>query len=366
MADNDGDENKTEEPTARRREDARKEGRIAKSQELTAAVLLLAGTGLLASLGGAFSDHLLGLFRNGPAMLQATPPELSGVVRIARNLIVTTMLAMAPYGIGLIIASIAIGLVQTRGLATGKPLEPKWERLNPMAGLKRMFGADAVINLVKATLKLVLLGFITYLMLKRALPRFIELGDAAPPAIVTVLRANVLRLVATVGLAFLGLGVFDFGVQFFRVEKGLKMSRHEVQQEHKEQEGDPQIKARVRQIARQRARQRMLAAVTTADVVITNPTHIAVALKYDTKVAAAPVVVAMGERKMAERIKRLAAGAGVPMIENKPLARALLATCTVGVPIPPALYVAVAEILAFVFRKRRQLPAGLTLEGSRA
>jgi flagellar biosynthetic protein FlhB len=166
----------------------------------------------------------------------------------------------------------------------------------------------------------------------------------------------VVRLALTVGLAFLVLGAFDYLVQFHRTEKQLKMSRHEVTQEYKEQEGDPLIKARVRQIARQRARRRMLTQVATADVVITNPTHIAVALKYDVNQAGAPVVVAMGERKLAERIKAIAGKSGVPIIENKPLARALRAACTVGAPIPPAFFIAVAEILAYVYRIRQRMP----------
>ncbi len=155
-----------------------------------------------------------------------------------------------------------------------------------------------------------------------------------------------------ISLAFLAIGALDYVVQFFRLEKSLKMSKQEVIQEHRDQEGDPQIKARIRQIARQRTRQRMLSQVAKADVVITNPTHIAIALKYDVATGGAPVVVGMGERKLAERIKLLARQAGVPMIENKPLARALLATCKVGAPIPPAMYVAVAEILAYVYKMR--------------
>jgi flagellar biosynthetic protein FlhB len=144
------------------------------------------------------------------------------------------------------------------------------------------------------------------------------------------------------------------------------MSRQEVVQEYREQEGDPHVKARIRQIARQRARQRMLTSVAKADVVITNPTHIAIALRYDAAVSPAPIVVAMGERKLAERIKLLAKQAGVPLVENKPLARALLATCTVGAPIPPTMYVAVAEILAFVYKMRGRIPGALKTRAAEA
>jgi flagellar biosynthetic protein FlhB len=273
--------------------------------------------------------------------------------------------AMAPLAIGLAVAAIAVGLVQSRGNVSWKPVQPDLSRINPIKGFGRIFGADAAINLLKSTLKLAILGTVTYLVIRRAWPHFADLVGEGPADIGRVLSSATLRMSASIGLAFLALGALDYGIQFFRLEKSLKMSRQEVVQEHREQEGDPHIKARIRQIARQRARQRMLAQVAKADVVITNPTHIAVALRYDLSLAGAPVVVAMGERKLAERIKLIAKGAGVPCIENRPLARALLATGTVGAPIPPALYVAVAEILAYVYRLGRRLPAAVSTAATR-
>jgi flagellar biosynthetic protein FlhB len=172
-------------------------------------------------------------------------------------------------------------------------------------------------------------------------------------ALLLVIRAYAVRILASAGLALLFLALADYGFQVWQHEKQLRMSRQELKQEHKETEGDPNVKARRRSLARSLARRRMLLAVSQADVVVTNPTHVAVALKYDPTIADAPVVLAMGERKVAEQIKRLAAEAGVPTVENRPLARALLASARVGFPIPLELYVAVAEILAFVIRQRR-------------
>lgn len=359
-------ESRTEEPTPRRRAKAREEGRIARSQELSAAALLVAGTALLATVGGrSIGSYLVEIFRAGPSWLLLDQPSAAGAAAWIRSVVSGSFMALLPFAVGLAIAAVATGLVQSRGTVSWKPVAPDWSRVNPLNGFKRIFGTEALVALVKSTLKLVILGTVTYHVLDQAWPEFVRLGDSAPIAVVHLLRGTTVRLALTVGLAFLGVGVFDYAVQHFRHEKSLKMSRQEVIQEHREQEGDPHVKARIRQIARQRARKRMLAQVAKADVVITNPTHIAVALKYDTSVAAAPVVVAMGERKLAERIKLLARGAGVPIIENKPLARALLATATVGAPIPPLLYVAVAEILAFVFRSRRSLPAGLAPAGAR-
>jgi flagellar biosynthetic protein FlhB len=360
MADNETSENKTEDPTPRRRQKAREEGRVARSHELAAAALLLAGTTLLASTGGGrIGGELLRLFRVGPGWLTTEEPSVLSAVSLIRTVVAQAFMALLPFAVGLAVVALAVGLVQTRGNATWQPLKPDPSRLNPIAGFRRILGADAALNLVKSILKLATLGVVTYLVLRAAWPHFIELGDASASEVAGALSRATIRLALTVSVAFLALGALDWAVQFFRLEKQLRMSRQEVIQEHREQEGDPQIKARIRQIARQRARQRMLAAVARADVVITNPTHIAVALRYDPAISAAPIVVAMGERKLAERIKLLARQAGVPTVENKPLARALLGTCKVGLPIPPLMYVAVAEILAFVYRTRGRMPGGL-------
>ena len=359
MADEPAQDNRTEEPTARRRQQARDDGRIAKSQEFGAATMLLAGAVLLTGWAGrAIGTEAIGLFRSMPAQLLGGQPSGEGFSVLLRTITLQAAAAMAPLAIGLAIVGLAVGLLQSRGNASSKPVHPDFSRINPIAGFGRIFGTEALFNLVKALLKLLTLGAVVVTVLRGAWPHFVALGEQGPTDIVAALRSSTLRMSLAISVAFLAIGALDYLVQFFRLEKSLKMSRQDVVQEQREQEGDPQIKARIRQIARQRNRQRMLSQVTRADVVITNPTHIAIALKYDVATFGAPVVVAMGERKLAERIKLIARQAGVPMVENKPLARALLATCKVGAPIPPAMYVAVAEILAYVYRVRgRGLPA---------
>ncbi|MGE0554588.1 MAG: flagellar biosynthesis protein FlhB [Gemmatimonadales bacterium] len=360
MAEQDNTETRTEDPTPRRRQKAREEGRIARSTELTAAAMLLSGTALLATVAGsAMGRHLLGLFEESPGWLAAEQSSLVGVVTLMRGLITRTALAMTPLGVGLVVLVIGVGLVQSRGVYSWKPVTPQLNRISPLAGFKRILGADAAINLVKSILKLVVLGLVTWSVLSAEWPKYVSLADSPASFVVDALESSVVRLALTVGVAFLAIGLLDYALQLFRVEQGLKMSRHEVLREHKEQEGDPQIKARIRQIARQRARRRMLTDVATADVVIANPTHVAVALKYDLALSGAPMVLAKGERKLAEKIKQIARNAGVPIVENRPLARALLAACTVGSPIPPAFYIAVAEILAYVYKIRRRLPSAL-------
>jgi flagellar biosynthetic protein FlhB len=353
-------DNRTEDPTPRRRQQARDEGRIARSPELVAAALLVTGTILLASVGGrAIGRQAIELFRVGPGWLLDGEPTLAGMVALIRAVTWRSAVALAPLLIGLGLVALALGAVQAQGIASWKPVRPDLARINPLKGFRRIFGAEAVLNLIKASGKLAVLATVTYVVLRQAIPRFASLADGGPAMVILLLEWSIVRVGVSVGLAFLALGALDYAVQRFRLEKSLKMSRQEIVQEHREQEGDPQIKARIRQIARQRARKQMLSQVAKADVVITNPTHLAVALRYDGASGGAPTVVAMGERKLAERIKAIALRAGVPLVENKPLARALLATCTVGSPIPPALYVAVAEILAFVYRRRGRIPAAV-------
>jgi flagellar biosynthetic protein FlhB len=358
VADADGQE-RSEAATPKRRDDAHREGRIPRSAELSAATLLLAGTSMLALAGGAaLSRHLLSLLREGTRWLGPAPLSAGAAIGIVEQVGRSTLIALAPFLVGVLALTVLVNAVQARGVVSPEPLLPKFSHVDPIAGLKRLFSIEAVFNLLKALIKLAIIGGIAALVLQRAWPEILATTGAAVPSILGVTRALAVRMAMLVGLVFLALAGLDYGFHVWQYEKNLRMTKQEVIQEHKETEGDPVVKGRIRQLQRAMVRKRMLANVATADVVVTNPTHIAVALKYDPLVAAAPLVIAMGERLLAQRIKEIAFRAGVPVVENKPLARALLANAKVGSPIPPALYVAVAEIIAFVFRKRgAPLPA---------
>jgi flagellar biosynthetic protein FlhB len=185
-------------------------------------------------------------------------------------------------------------------------------------------------------------------------------ADAGP--VLEVTRATSLRIAFLAGLTFLAIAIIDYSFVAWRHQQQMMMTRQEIIQEHRESEGDPLLKSRMRSLAQQLTRRRMLQRVKEADVVIVNPTHVAVAIKYDAAEASAPIVLAMGQRKLAERIRALASESRIPVVRNVPVARALLASATIGRPIPPALYAAVAEILAFVYRQRGRLPEGLGRE----
>jgi flagellar biosynthetic protein FlhB len=353
MAENESGQERTESPTARRRQQAREEGRVARSAELSAAAVLLAGAASIGLAGGqSLATFARRVMRDSAASLSTGALTPAGATHVLRTVTLGLIAALLPFVAGVVVVTVLVNLVQARGAVTWGAIRPKPGALDPTRGFQRLFSMDAVINLLKSLVKLAALGLVTFLVLRGNWPELISLAEAGPAAVMAVTRSLGLRLVTLTGLAFLVVALADYAWQLFSFEKSLRMTKQEVMLEHKESEGDPQIKGRIRSLQRQRARQRMLQSVPNADVVITNPTHVAVALAYDPAKASAPIVVAMGERKLAERIREIARASGVPLVENKPVARALLATCVVGKPIPPALYTAVAEILAFVFRLR--------------
>lgn len=358
MAQDDGQE-RTEAATPKRREEARKEGQVPRSAELSAATLLLAGTGVLAASGGAgLARHAVAVLHSDIAWLSGQPMSGMQAIAIVQQVGRSTLLALLPVLGGIAAITLAVNAAQARGVLSFAAVSPKLSHVDPIAGLGRIFSLDAVFSLLKAILKVTVLGWVTWLILRGAWPEILAAGAASVDGVLGLTRGLAIRMAFLTGLAFLAIAGLDYGFQLFQFEKRLRMTRQEVLQEHKESEGDPAVKGRIRQLQRQMARKRMLQNVATADVVVTNPTHIAVALKYNPLVAAAPIVVALGERLIAQRIKELAFKAGVPVIENKPLARALLASAKLNEPVPPALYVAVAEVIAFVFRKKgTPLPA---------
>ena len=347
---------RTEKPTPRRRERAREEGQVARSQELSAAVVLLAGAGVLAVAGvGPLGAYLTRLIGGAAASLSTAPLSPVAAAHAAREAMTGLLLALLPFLLPLAAVVAVVNLAQARGVVAAKPIQPDLSRVSPIKGLKRLFSLDSLFTLLKSLLKVTVLALVTWFVIARHWPELMSLVSTGASGIAAVTRELALRLALITGLAFLVVAGIDYAWQVFQMERKLRMTRQEVVREHRETEGDPLLKSRILAFARSLSRKRMLHQVPRADVVVTNPTHVAVALRYDVAAAAAPIVVAMGERKLAERIKEIARAAGVPLVENPPVARALLATSQVGKPIAPALYAAIAEILAFVYRQRQRL-----------
>ncbi|MBI3791870.1 MAG: EscU/YscU/HrcU family type III secretion system export apparatus switch protein [Gemmatimonadetes bacterium] len=264
---------------------------------------------------------------------------------------------------GSAIAALAVAAVQGQGVLSLKPVTPDFSRINPLSNARRVVGLGGLAELGKALFKLGIVGWAVWRVLSRAWPDLVDLGARGPLALLEAAQRHAVSLLGSAGAAFLGLALADWLYQKWQLTQSLKMTKEEVRQEMKQTDGDPTIKARMRQVARARIRRQMFADVKKADLVLVNPTHIAIAIKYDPMVAPAPIVLAMGERLIAERIKQLAYEHKVPVIQNKPLARALIRSARVGMMIPAELYAAVAEVLAFVLRQRRRRGA---FAGSRA
>jgi flagellar biosynthetic protein FlhB len=346
------DQERTEEATPKRREEARKEGQIPRSQELTMAMVLL-GSALLINLAGPMlGGRLLSIFGFGLASLASAPLVANGSIALVRSFGWRTLATIAIWAASLAGLALFIAGVQARGVFTTKPLEPNADRLNPGKNIKRIGGMQSWAEFVKSLFKLLIVTIAVRGAIVAAWPDTMALAEQGPAGFLHVVKKYSVKLLMTAGLCYLALALFDYLYQVWQHERQLRMSREEIKQEMRQSEGDPLVKQRMRAMGRALARRQMFREVPKADVVITNPTHLAVALKYDPLVAPAPVVIAMGQRKVAERIKAIARESGVPMIENKPIARALVAKAKVGQMIPSELYLAVAEILAFVIRRR--------------
>ncbi len=346
---------RTEAPTPKRRKDARDKGQVPRSQELTTAFLLLASAMVLTQGAGAIASSLRLLFTETATGAMGALEGFEGNVDWVRQVAGMTLQAVTPVLLGMAGVALVVTGIQAQGVLTLKPLQPKWERVSPMKNIKEKWGMQAPVQLAKSLFKLSIIGGAMYFALSGAQENLPNLSQQGPMALLLFVQKQAARLIMSAGLAYLLLALADYGYQYWRHEKGLKMSKEEIKREVKEQEGDQILKVRRRTMARSMARRRMLVSVSEADVVVTNPTHIAVALKYDPEVASAPMVLAMGARKMAQQIKQIAMDSGVPVVENKPLARALYKTARVGFPIPVEFYVAVAEILAWVMKQRERM-----------
>lgn len=348
MAEDMGD--KTEAPTPRRRQEAREQGNIARSPDLTAAVILIGMLMLLKNFGPGLVNGLRAFLQE--MLSQPSLGDLSGA-EIGRQMlrgVVTAAKALAPMFIGVVILAVVINLLQVGLLFNPKKLQPNLGALNPMKGLGKLLGkSHTLVQLGMNLLKLSLVGCVAYSAVHGRLEQIISVQGLSFSQIFGLGAEVVYSIGIRIGVLLLVLAIIDYVYQRFRTERELRMSKQEVKEEMRRMEGDPKIKGRRRQIAIQIATQKLKKDVPTADVIVTNPTEFAVALKYDNTAMHAPRVIAKGQGFMAARIREIAIAHGVPILERKPLARALYKLCEVGQEIPEQFYAAVAEILAYVY-----------------
>jgi flagellar biosynthetic protein FlhB len=343
---------KTEAPTPRRLAEAREMGQVAKSQDLASAIQLIGATILLIVIGAFIVGTLARIMRR--VLEDTEAPELGAVGGLAAEVALRGGLVLAPIlGVTLLLGIIA-HLVQVGPLFTTRPLVPKLDRLDPIAGLGRLFSKKNLMKAVVNSLKLIAVVGATWLVMRGAIGEVVSIPRLHLEGGLMVL-GKVLAILAAVLLALLLiLGVVDYLYQRWQHHQDLKMTKDSVKDERKSMEGDPKVKAARYRMARQIALQRINQAVPGADVVVTNPTHFAVALRYDEATMRAPRVVAKGADYLAMRIRLVAGVHAVPVVERPPLARALYAGCEVGQEIPAELYQAVAEVLAFVYRLEQE------------
>ena len=360
---------KTEEPTAKKKSDTRKEGNVAKSKEIGNCAMLLSLFLVVKVWVGNLGTGLLEMFQG----IYNKIPELAiskggaddvGMWNLLRSGMIQLIVILLPiFSVALLVAFIA-NFVQVKWKPTFKPLHPKMSKLNPLKGFKRLFSAHAVVELLKSTLIICLIGYIVYTTLKDSVGMIYLFLDMPLMQAIGGIGEVVINLGIKVSGFYIIIAAADYIYQKWKFHENLKMTKQEIKDEIKNSEGDPQVKGKIKQKMREASQRRMMQAVPRADVVITNPTHYAVALCYEPDKFDAPYVVAKGEDYLAQKIKEIARENHVEIVENKPLARMLYHNVDLGAQVPPELFQAVAEVLAFVYSMRGTNPPVATNKGT--
>jgi flagellar biosynthetic protein FlhB len=350
MAETSGQE-KTERATPKRRQDARKKGQVAQSREIPSAMILMASLGIFYFAGSwilwNLSDFFTDVYQNiGTLRLD----NIAAVSVFSLEVFIKLLAILLPFLLPILIAGLVANVFQVGFEIHAEAVSPRFSKLNPILGLKRLVSLKSLVELAKSILKIICIGSVAYLLVRSEMQAFPALIHQEVGQILFFIAKVAFKICLFVCLAMIALAVLDFLYQRWQYEQDLKMTKQEVEDERKQTHGDPRVKARIRGIQLELARRRMMEAVPQADVVITNPTHLAIALKFNAEAMIAPRVLAKGAGFIAERIKVIAAENNIPVVENKPLARALYKMVDIGDYIPVELYRAVAEVLAYVYR----------------
>ncbi|MGP9041198.1 flagellar biosynthesis protein FlhB [Cytobacillus kochii] len=346
---------KTEKATPKKKQDNRKKGQVAKSQDVNTAIMLLAvftffffaadflQTSIITMLEHSFNEYLL---------LDVTE---ASVFKILLDILKELIMIVGPIMIVALIAGIIANYIQVGVLFTTKPVEPKLEKLDPIKGFKRIFSLRAIVELLKSILKISIIGVVVFSILWLRIDEILILSQKTIGAAMKTVIDLTIQMGIFASLALLVLAILDYLYQKYDYEKNLRMSKQDIKDEHKSSEGDPLIKSKIKQRQREMATRRMMQEVPKADVIITNPTHYAICLKYDESKADAPILTAKGVDHVAQKIKLIANEHKVIMVENRPLARGLYDQVDIGESIPEEFFKAVAEVLAYVYKVKNQL-----------
>ena len=343
------DQEKTEQPTPKKRDDARKKGQIAQSREIPSVAVLLGALSVFYFAGGWMFNQLAGVMKGILAHLVVHNFGGESAHILFVDIFRSLVILLSPLLVVIMLVGVISNVAQTGFLLTGETLAPKLSKLNPLKGIKRLFSVRSWVEVIKAILKVIIVGGMAYSVLKGEMDRIPGLVDLETPHILAFMGHAALKLGFYTCLVLTVLAAVDYLFQQWQHGRDLRMTKQEIKDEHRQSEGDPMIRSRIRAVQREMAMRRMMESVPDATVVITNPTHLAVAIKFERSMPA-PQVVAKGAGVIAEKIKALAQAHDVPIIEQKPLARALYKHVEIDQYIPADLYHAVAEMLAYVYR----------------
>ena len=352
MAEND-DQERTEQATSKRREESREKGQVARSQEVVSVGILVAGL-LFFYFGGSTlllktMDVMTSGFRE-VGQVNLTPDNVTTIII---NYIFKGFGILFPLLIAVLVAAILGNVLQFGFMFSSESIQPKFDKISPAKGFKRLFSIRSIVELFKGILKVCIIGGVAYLIIRNEFDHLIPLADQSAWGIFSYISGICFKILLAMTVVLVFLAALDYAYQRWEYEKGMRMTKQEIKDEYKSTEGDPMIKARIRRIQREMAQKRMMAEVPKADVIITNPTHLAVAIKYNPGNMQAPIVVAKGADFIAEKIRDIARENDIPIIENKPLAQVLYKIVKVNSMVPEDLYRAVAEVLAFVYEQKK-------------
>jgi flagellar biosynthetic protein FlhB len=343
-------EEKTETPTPKKREEVRQKGEVAKSREIPSVAVLLAGLITLAIFGSYMYTHIQLIMKEAFSLFTLNDLGLSDFIVFAERMITSFFLVIAPLLVAVFVAAILSNVMQVGFVLSGEPIKPKLSKLDPIKGFGRLFSKQSFMEFFKSLAKLATVGGVAFLTVKGEMDTVPILGEMEPNSITIYILITIFKLFFWCTLSMIFLAVIDYAFQRWEFEKKIKMTKKEIKDEFKRTEGDPLVKSRIKSIQMEMARKRMMQAVPEADVVITNPTFLALAIKYDSANMDAPKLLAKGSGKIAKRIKELAEEHDIPIVENKELAQSLHALVEIGQEIPPSLYEAVAEVLAYIYK----------------
>ncbi len=343
---------KTEDATSKKLSDARKEGQVAKSKELITATGLTALFLVIKGFTGYFADHFLKTFQKTYSSIgEVAGEELTPAIAhsIFSDTVVTILMTCLPVFIAGMMVSFVVVLFQVKWKISTKPMHPKFSKINPISGFKRIFSKDKLVDLLVEIIKISIIAYIAYDTLKDEWGTLLNLYDISLIQAVILIGDIVINLGIRICMFFLLIGFADLLYQKLKFKKDMRMSKQEVKDEYKQSEGDPKIKSQIRAKMREVSQRRMMQQLPKADVVITNPTHLAAALQYDKNISEAPILIAKGADYLAQKIKEIAKENNIVIVENKPLARMLYYNVELGAEIPPELYQMAAEVLAYVY-----------------